>query len=379
MPDPSSVNTTLADALDARTVDGELYYVEDDGRLRCVACGHRCLLRDGKRGVCQVRYNEGGRLKVPHGYVAALQCDPVEKKPFFHLHPGSDALTFGMMGCDFHCSYCQNWVTSQALRDPAAQAPIRPVTADELVKHAREQGARVCVSSYNEPLITAEWAVDVFKKANPAGLTCGFVSNGNATPEALDYLAPHIRGYKVDLKTFNPKTYAKLGGVLDHVTDTIRMVRERDLWTEVVTLLIPGENNGDDELKQMADFIASVDPNIPWHVTAYHPDYQMEEPRATTADDLLRACEIGTEAGLKFIYAGNLPGRVGRWEDTRCPECDATLIERTAYLIESYRLNEKGECPDCGHAVPGVWPDDPADVTVHPGGRPSLRMPRIVR
>src|SRR5436309_5253633 len=161
-------NEALAGRLDRLTTVGTVWKTEGD-RIRCVACGHRCLIGEGRRGICKVRFNQGAQLRVPFGYVAALQCDPVEKKPFFHVHPGSDALTFGMMGCDFHCPYCQNWVTSQALRDEASVAPIRPVTADQLVEAARRLGAHLVVSSYNEPLITAEWAVAVFQQAKEAG------------------------------------------------------------------------------------------------------------------------------------------------------------------------------------------------------------------
>ena len=224
-------NQSLADALDQHAGAGarELLRTEGD-RLRCLACGHRCLIADGQRGICKVRFNEGGRLRVPFGYVAGLQCDPVEKKPFFHVYPGSDALTFGMMGCDLHCAYCQNWVTSQALRDSAATAPVRPVSAADLAVVGRREGARLVVSSYNEPLITAEWAVAVFKEARASGLDCAFVSNGNATPEVLDFLRPWIISYKVDLKTFNDRNYRQLGGVLDNITSTIRMIHERGIW-----------------------------------------------------------------------------------------------------------------------------------------------------
>src|SRR6266704_1246147 len=216
-------NPALADVLDEHTVVGALWHRED-GRIRCVACGHRCLIGEGKRGICKVRFNDGGQLKVPFGYVAGLQCDPVEKKPFFHVHPSSDALTFGMMGCDLHCSYCQNWVTSQALRDASAVAPVRPVTPAGLVEIAQREGARLVVSSYNEPLITAEWAVAVFQEAKAAGLDCAFVSNGNATPEVLDFLRPWIGAYKIDLKSFDDRHYRTLGTTLDNVLDSIRMV-----------------------------------------------------------------------------------------------------------------------------------------------------------
>ena len=227
----------LADLLDRHTRVGTLWKPEE-GRIRCVACGHRCLIAPGRRGICKVRFNDGGQLRVPFGYTAGVACDPVEKKPFFHVHPGSDALTFGMLGCDFHCSYCQNWVTSQALRDDAASAPFQAVTPEELVRAARRNGARLVASSYNEPLITAEWAVAVFQPAKAQGLLCAFVSNGNATPEALDFLQPWIVAYKVDLKGFDDRRYRTLGGTLDHVTDTIKMVHQRGIWLEVVTLIV---------------------------------------------------------------------------------------------------------------------------------------------
>jgi pyruvate formate lyase activating enzyme len=303
-----------------------------------------------------VRFNADGRLRVPYGYVGALQCDPVEKKPFWHVYPGSDALTFGMMGCDFHCPYCQNWVTSQALRDSASVAPIKETTPEQLIEFARRQKARLVVSSYNEPLITAEWAVSVFQPAREAGFLCAFVSNGNATAETLDYLRPWIQAYKVDLKSFNDKRYRTLGGQLNHVTDTIRMVHERGIWLEVLTLVVPGFNNEETELRDMARFIASISPDIPWHVTAFHKDYKMTDPDNTTARDLLRAAEIGAEEGLNYIYAGNLPGKVGDWENTRCPQCHTTLIERTGYLVEAYHLSADGRCPKCQTRIPGVWP-----------------------
>jgi AmmeMemoRadiSam system radical SAM enzyme/AmmeMemoRadiSam system protein B/AmmeMemoRadiSam system protein A len=352
---PQTANATLADVLDRYTVVGSLNHVEED-RIRCVACGHRCLIGDGKRGICKVRFNDAGQLKVPFGYVAGLQCDPVEKKPFFHVYPGSDALTFGMMGCDLHCSYCQNWVTSQALRDSAAVAPVRPVTPAQLVEIALRERARLVVSSYNEPLITAEWAVAVFEQARAAGLACAFVSNGNATPEVLDFLAPWICAYKVDLKSFDDRHYRDLGGTLDNILDTIHMIHRRGIWLEIVTLVIPGFNDSEDELREIARFLVSVSPDIPWHVTAFHKDYRMTDPDATPPRTLTRAAEIGTEAGLRYIYAGNLAGKVGAWENTRCPGCGDTLIERTGYLIRAYRVLPTGACPRCLTTLPGIWP-----------------------
>jgi len=350
------VNPVLADTLDRQTIVGRLWHAEDD-RVRCLACGHRCLIPRGRRGICKVRFNENGELRVPFGYVAGgLASDPVEKKPFFHVYPGSDALTFGMLGCDFHCGYCQNWMTSQALRDATAGTPIVELTPDQVVNTARRNGARLVVSSYNEPLITAEWAVAVFQQAKPAGLACAFVSNGNATPEALDFLRPWIVAYKIDLKGFDEKHYRTLGGTLENVCHGIRMVHERGLWLEVVTLVVPGFNDSEAELRAIAKFIASVSRDIPWHVTAFHPDYKMTEPSPTTVHQLIRAAEIGVEEGLHFVYAGNLPGHVGHWESTFCPGCDELLIERTGYLVRDYRITREGKCPRCHRTVPGIWP-----------------------
>jgi pyruvate formate lyase activating enzyme len=367
--------STLANILDQMTVEGELVETLADGALRCVACGHRCLVREGRRGICQVRFNQDGKLRVPWGYVAALQIDPIEKKPFFHFLPGGEALTFGMLGCDFHCANCQNHLTSQALRDPASDLAghyVQRVTPEQVVSYALRGGAGVIASSYNEPLITSEWAVSIFKHARTAGLQCVYVSNGNATPEALAYLRPYLAGYKIDLKTMQDRQYRQLGGVLQHVLDSIRMAHEAGLWVEVVTLIIPGFNDTNEELMEAARYIASVSPAIPWHVTAFHPDYKMVDPPPTPARTLIRAAEIGLEAGLHFVYAGNIPGRVGEYENTYCPHCRAALIERSSYVIRRYHLTPEGKCPKCGTAIPGVWSERPEAVNTHGVGMPRL-------
>jgi pyruvate formate lyase activating enzyme len=348
---------SLAEVLDSMTTEAapELTEQLPAGALRCYACGHRCLVQPGRRGICKVRFNEGGRLLVPTDYVAALACDPTEKKPFFHLLPGSDTLTFGMLGCDLHCAYCQNWLTSQTLRDDAAGTAPQRVSAERLVALAGAHGARVVGSSYNEPLITAEWAARVFRLAKAGGFRTAFISNGNATPQVLDYLRPLTDCYKIDLKSMSDRGYRQLGGVVSNILDTVRMVHERGFWTEVVTLLVPGFNDSDDEVRRAADFIASVSPDIPWHVTAFHQDYRMTENANTTAEQLVRACEAGREAGLRFVYAGNMPGRVGRWENTYCPSCDCLLVERRGYRILTQRVGADGLCPQCSAALPGVW------------------------
>ena len=240
-----------------------------------------------------------------------MQCDPIEKKPFFHAYPGALAYSFGMLGCDLHCGYCQNWVTSQALRDPAAVVRPRGVTPEGLAREALRLGAKVVVSTYNEPLITSEWAVAVFKETRAAGLLTAFVSNGNGTPQVLEYLQPWVDLYKVDLKSFDDRHYRQLGGRLQPILDTIRRLHEMGFWLEVVTLVIPGFNDSDDELRRLAEFLFSVSPDIPWHVTAFHRDYKMTVPENTSADTLMRAAEIGRRAGLQYVYAGNLPGQVG--------------------------------------------------------------------
>jgi pyruvate formate lyase activating enzyme len=260
-----------------------------------------------------------------------------------------------MLGCDFHCGYCQNWLTSQALRDDAAGVLPTDVTPDDLVRLALRQGARMVGSSYNEPLITAEWAVDVFKVARAHGLKTAFISNGNATPEVLDYIRPLTDCYKIDLKAMDDRRYRELGGVLQHVLDAVRMVHERGFWLEIVTLVVPGFNDDDGQLARAAEYIASVSPEIPWHVTAFHKDYKMTDPDDTSAVTLVRACEIGAKAGLEFIYAGNLPSRVGRWEHTWCPDCGDLLIERRGYVIKQQRVGPDGRCPSCSRRIPGVW------------------------
>ncbi len=344
----------LAEVLDRHTRPATLVRNEY-GKIRCLACGHRCLLGPGRRGVCKVRFNRDGELLAPHGYVTGLAVDPIEKKPFFHFLPGTDALTFGMLGCDFHCAYCQNWLTSQALRDKDATGRVQVTTPEQLVAAAHRSGARALVSSYNEPLITAEWATEVFEVASRAGLACAFVSNGNATPEALDLLEPRLTAYKVDLKTFQDQQYRRLGGALANVRRTIEDVHRRGIWIEVVTLLVPGFNNDAGELRELTAFLAGIDRDIPWHVTAFHPDYRMTEPRATRGTDLIAAAEIGAEAGLRHVYAGNRPGGTGEWENTKCSQCRETLIERRGFQALSNRIGPDGCCPSCRASVPGRW------------------------
>ena len=345
----------LAEELATHTRVGDLYEPLEGDRIRCYACGHCCPIASGFAGVCKVRFNRGGKLFVPYGYVNGLHCDPIEKKPFFHALPGTSALSFGMLGCDLHCGYCQNWVSSQALRDPRSSLDHREITPREIVRIALAQGASSVISTYNEPLITSEWAVAVFREARTAGLTTGFVSNGNATPRVLEYLRPWVDLYKVDLKSFDDRRYHELGGRLGPILDSIVRIHQMGFWMEVVTLVVPGFNDSTDELTALTNFLARISPDIPWHVSAFHRDYKMTGPRNASADILARAAEIGRQAGLHYVYAGNLPGRVGSLEDTRCPGCGFVLIERFGFDVLHNHLTPGGVCPQCLAAVPGFW------------------------
>ncbi len=361
--------TTLRDILDenVREAAPELVEPLDRNRLRCYSCGHQCPIPEGQAGVCKVRFNRGGKLYVPWGYVGGVQCDPIEKKPFFHAYPGALAYSFGMLGCDLHCSYCQNWVTSQALRDPNAVSPPMRATPELMVQEALKLGAKVLVSTYNEPLITSEWAAEIFKQAKAAGLKTAFVSNGNGTPQVLEFIRPWVDFYKVDLKSFDDRHYRQLGGRLEPILDTIRRLHAMGLWVEIVTLVIKDFNSSEEELKRAAEFLASVSLDIPWHLTAFHKDYKMTDPDDTTPEMLMRAAEIGKQAGLRFIYAGNAPGEVGDLENTRCPNCHELLIERYGYFIMDYRITRDGTCPKCNASVPGRWaPEFQGQITSLP-------------
>ena len=347
---------TVKEALSVLTVPGDLF-AREGGKVRCVACGHRCLIGEGREGVCRVRFVADGVLRVPHGYVSSVAVDPIEKKPFFHVTPGAAALSFGMLGCDLKCPYCQNWEISQTLRDAEADSFARPrrTTPEELVRLAREAGATMVTSTYNEPLITSEWAVDVFRAARASGLMTSYVSNGNGTPEVVDYIRPFVDAVKVDLKGMREEGYRLLGGRLTAVLDTIRALVVRGVWVEVVTLVVPGLNDGKEELRDAARFLVSVSPDVPWHVTAYHDDYRVQGRGSTPVRALLEAAEVGRAEGLRFVYAGNLPSRVGDSETTRCPGCGRAVVERVGFHVTGNHLGAGGACPGCGAVLPGLW------------------------
>lgn len=363
----------VQDRIDPLTTKGTLYENLENGAVRCTACAHRCLIKPGRRGICQVRFNQEGELRVPWGYVAALQIDPIEKKPFSHFYPSSDALSFGMLGCNIHCDYCQNWLTSQTLRNPKANMGaqyIREISAEQIVEIALQNDTPVLVSTYNEPLITTEWAVEIFKRGKKFGLDCAYVSNGYATPEALTILQPYLDAYKIDLKSMQEKNYRKLGGVLKNVLESIQIAIQLGIWVEVVTLVVPGFNDDPQELWDAARFLASISSDIPWHVTAFHPDYQMLDNSSTPVSTLQTAAEIGQEAGLNYVYAGNIPGRVGSLENTYCPHCQNLLISRKGFVVRDYHITSKGTCPKCGTKIAGRWSDNPESVNTGGWGLP---------
>ena len=352
--------SSVAERLDALAIPGELYDRLEDGAVQCYACAHRCRIKPGGRGVCQMRFNRKGELFVPGGYVAGVQPDPIEKKPFFHFLPGARTLTFGMLGCNFHCGFCQNWLSSQTLREPASDRSVEfveEVTPEALVGFAQRNGARILASSYNEPLISSEWALQVFTLARERGLHSVYVSNGFATPQVLEYLYPVLQGYKIDLKSMQDVTYRALGGRLQPVLDSIRLAHEMGFWVEVVTLMVPEMNDSPEEQRRMAQFLASVSPDIPWHVTSYYPTYKMDTGGRTPAATLLRAAEIAKEEGVRYVYAGNLPGRVNSLENTYCPACGEELIHREGFYVAADRINAEGACPECGQEIAGYWGD----------------------
>jgi len=327
---------------------------EKPGWVQCVACAHRCPIGPNRSGICRVRFNEDGRLRVPWGYTAGgFAVDPIEKKPFYHVLPGAATLSFGMLGCNFHCPYCQNWNISQALREPDAGGDISRATPEEVVRQAKLRRATVVVSTYNEPLITSEWAADVFDAARAAGLKTGMVSNGHATPETLDFLKPRLDLLKIDLKSFDEARYRELGGKLKAVLDGIAGALERGLWVEVVTLVVPGFNDDDPQLQAIARFLASLSRDVPWHVTAFHPRFKMTDRPSTPPQTLLHAVEIGRAEGLRYVYPGNLRAAVPL-ESTFCPECGELLVEREGFFVGKVCL-ENGACPKCKTPIPGVW------------------------
>jgi pyruvate formate lyase activating enzyme len=321
--------------------------------VRCDLCAHRCRILAGNAGVCKVRVNEGGALRtLVLNRLVAASADPIEKKPLFHFLPGSKAFSIATPGCNFRCRYCQNWQISQA---PRGAGPIEgSVTPPQAVIDAAERrGCSTIAYTYTEPTIFFETAEAVGLLARHAGLKNVFVTNGYLTPEAVDRARAFLDGANVDLKGFDPGRYRKTcGATLKGVLCGIEALLASGVWLEITTLVVPGVNDSEEELGAIARYIAGLGAHIPWHISRYHPDYEMLDVAATPPASLQRACDLGREAGLKFVYVGNVPGHPA--ESTRCPECGTMVIAREGFSLSALRLRGNS-CPDCGAVIPGVW------------------------
>jgi len=339
-------------ALRRAAIPGDLYVAAADGRLECLACAHRCALRDGQTGRCGVRQRVGDRLLVPFGYVAERRIRPIETNTVYHVRPGTRALTFGMYGCDLACPYCHNARISQVLRDGGEVSPAA-VSAGALADEAVAAGCAAVCAAYNEPMIAAEWVHAVLSAARARGLTTVVVSDGNTTPEALAYLRPVTDVYRVDLKGFSEAQYAELGGHLMTVVGAIATARDLGYWVEVVTLVVPGLNDDLAGLRGLARTLAAIDPGMPWHLNAFQPRYRWRDRPPPSPGLLVAVAGSAYARGLRHVYVGNVPG-VAALQHTRCPACQATLVTRQDYQTLEVRVRD-GRCPDCGVAIAGVW------------------------
>jgi len=323
----------------------------EGGRVRCGLCQHRCLIAPGERGLCEVRENRDGRLvSLVYGQPSAKAVDPIEKKPLYHVLPGSRAFSIGTVGCNLRCLHCQNCTLSQAPADEDDRLPPM-VPPETIVSQARAQGCRSIAYTYNEPTVFFEYAYDIARLAREAGLKNLFVTNGYITPSALELLAPVLDAANIDLKFFSDARYREMTGArLQPVLDMIRLYHALGIWIEITTLVIPGYNDDTAQLRGIAGFIAGIDPGIPWHVTAFHPAYRLVDARPTSNRDLDKAEIIGREAGLKHVYVGNTGGS----SNTVCPECGTLLVARMGMGMQSQHM-QGDQCPQCATRIGGIW------------------------
>ncbi|NQT90967.1 MAG: AmmeMemoRadiSam system radical SAM enzyme [Candidatus Omnitrophica bacterium] len=326
-----------------------LYKRLEDGLVECLLCRHRCRIKESKYGFCGVRQNEGSKLYThAYGKVIANNLDPIEKKPLYHFFPGSTAYSVATLGCNFRCGFCQNWQISQGAKGRAEGFELMP---DDIVREARAQGARSISYTYTEPTIFFEYAYDTARLAKAKGLYNNFVTNGYMSREALDKIRPYLDAANVDLKAFNEKTYADVcKGHLEAVLDSIRYMKEIGIWIEVTTLVVPGLNDSDEELKDIAGFIAEAGVEIPWHISRFHPGYKYVNLEATPLPTLKKAWQFGKDAGLRYIYLGN----VGEIANTLCYNCGELLITRD-YLYTSDSKLDGNKCPKCSTVLDGVF------------------------
>lgn len=337
--------------LEDHTSAGSLFQIEE-GRFRCSACAHRCVLADGGTGICGVRVRRGDELRVPYGYVARRHVRAVETNTLYHVRPGSLAMTFGMYGCDLRCPYCHNWRLSQALRERDAGGPVTATTAEELVADAESAGCRVVCAAYNEPMISAEWVRAVFERARDRGMTTALVTDGHTTPEALAYLRPVTDVLRIDLKGSEEAQYRLLGGSLRPVVEAIDLGCKLGYWVEVVTLVVPALNDDPRGMRRLADLLRALDPSIPWHINAFQPRYRMKDGCPPSQSALWNYAAAAYARGLRFVYVGNVEDQ--SFTSTRCPMCRASMVERRDFKATRIRL-EDGACSACGYELPGLW------------------------
>jgi len=332
--------------------EAKLYKKNSDGSVTCLTCAHKCRIANGKRGICRVRENRDSRLyTLVYGNPVATHIDPIEKKPLFHFLPGSSAFSIATVGCNMHCLNCQNADISQAGPEEGSGFPA--VSPEDIVKAAFQRECGSIAYTYTEPAIFFDYAYDISLLADKQGIKNIFITNGFWSKEALKEIAPFMHGANVDLKFFKDEMYKKIcGAKLGPVLDTIIRMKELGVWVELTTLVIPGLNDSSEELKQIAEFIVSVDKSIPWHISRFYPTYKMADIPPTSADTLKNAREIGFEAGLRFVYTGNIPGDTG--ENTFCPSCGRELISRYGFSTGNINIKD-GKCRWCGEDIEGVW------------------------
>jgi pyruvate formate lyase activating enzyme len=328
-----------------------LYDRLDGERVRCNVCSHRCTIEPGERGICAVRENANGRLiSLVYGKLIARDIDPVEKKPLYQFYPGTRTYSIATVGCNFRCSNCQNAYISQYPRDHAGRIVGDPASPDEIVEEAIAGGCHSIAYTYTEPTVAVEFVLDCMRRAKTEGLANVWVSNGYFTAETAERIGPHLDGINIDLKGITNEVYHEIsGGNVRPVLDTIERLYCAGIWVEVTTLVIPGFNDGDDELRWTAEAIRGVSQEIPWHVSRFFPAYRLVDRPPTPVETLERAREIGRGVGLQQVYLGNIPGE---GEETRCSSCGGQLIARSGYLVCQNRLRD-GACPDCGTPLAG--------------------------
>ncbi|MCE5277076.1 MAG: AmmeMemoRadiSam system radical SAM enzyme [Planctomycetaceae bacterium] len=334
--------------------DAMLWQRLDGQKVRCNLCGHRCVIAAGKYGICRVRENVAGMLKsLNYGALVAVNVDPIEKKPLFHFLPGSQSLSVAAPGCNFQCAFCQNWQISQSPREGGIVGGQATKPA-QIVSAAKSYGCASISYTYTEPTVFFELAYDTAVLAREAGIGNCFVSNGYLTPLAVEKIAPYLDAINVDLKAFRDETYQRIMKArLAPVLEGLEALVGAGIWVEVTTLVVPGMNDSAEELADIAAYISGkLGPHVPWHVSRFHGDFQMTTTAATPVETLETAMKIGHDAGLKYVYCGNVPGHRG--EDTHCPSCRKVVIERAGFAVRSITLAD-GTCGHCGQAIEGVW------------------------